>query len=133
MVLDIDTVIMYMTKNLQKKGFEYLYPEKEDIQSSLCMFRSQKEMLDHIDMVINLFESKFNQEIITIYRVLIIDNVNDIDLDNLGIYWSFEETGALNFARYNLHGNCFLMKGQTSLKNIDFTTTFENYYGLKMF
>jgi hypothetical protein len=87
-----------------------------------------------VEELIYEYVSKYNnvknEDFIEIYRLIRLDNINQLELDNIGEYWSFEETGVGDYGsgRREFKGNKkFVLTGLVEPSNIDWEHGFYSF------
>ena len=87
-----------------------------------------------IKSYVSMYNSTIKKTVIEIYRAVVLEKVSDLDLDNIGIHWSFEKSGAgaygLNREKTNKDKK-YLLIANINPKDIDWEYGFTSflYYG----
>lgn len=133
------------------------------IKTTIREFLNENQNINNIDVVFNHFMNKnLNYELqenlensyyelknlirnntIKAYRLLNVDNINDVDKNNLGKHFTtdkenttsddfLEKIGVIDFEGNYDYEKFFVVEVETNIKNVDWYKTFDNrinYYG----
>ena len=96
---------------------------------------------DDLETLILLYKEKYNEirnkSSIKIYRMLKLNTINDLDLNNVGVFWSFDENGVGAYGvGHNYTGeNTFILTAIVNTKDIDWEQGFYSFllYGRSEF
>jgi hypothetical protein len=127
MKLDIDKI--FIIDHLDWGSFDDLYPGYSHAEKvgGDCYFASEKQLNNYCEDVLGLFQALASEDPVLIYRSIQVDSIAQIDREMLGEHWSFDLESARNFAKYNLWGSVFLVRGETSPENIDWKKSIVQY------
>jgi len=109
-----------------------LYPgyinEPDDAYADY-VFQTKELAEQEADMVLDMFDSL--PEPTPIYRALAVKSPDEIDFDNLGVYWSMDKNGAIQFGSHA--GATVLLEAMTSKDNIDFAASVKAFVQFSSF
>lgn len=63
---------------------------------------------------------------VVLYRAVCLDSLDDLDRDNIGVYWSDNYDSAQCYAAYNRNQKYFTLKAEVPLQDIDISFTLWN-------
>lgn len=124
-ILTLDQVLK--TYNWQDSYYD-LYPgysKPENDQE--CMFDNKDSALVDARDLLAMVKSFPNM--IPVYRVVGVKTIKDLDLNNPGWSWSWEEKSALGFGNLNhIPKPWVMLKGYAPKKDVDWVTTLKLYH-----
>lgn len=117
--------------------FENIKLNYEDIIemiNSLDIEMDEDDMYDEIDNVTGTIDELAEKRILTLYRVIHLNNINDLKGGvNIGESWSWNKDAAINFGMSNVRSPRYLIKAKTNKRNINWKLSiyryFQNSYG----
>lgn len=138
----------HLKKTIKKTIREYLNDDikNNDIDSAFNYFNGKylnHELQENLENAYNELSNLINGGKIIAYRVLNVDDINDIDVNNLGIHFTtdkenvktddfLEKIGVIDYEGYYENDKFFLITIESDVNNIDWYKTFDNrinYYG----
>lgn len=126
-----DTAMKYAYDHIDDvaETFDYYEENPDDIQTS---YRRD----NYIDLI-NLYVDKYNelkkQNVVTIYRLVKLNSIDDLQVDNIGMHWSFEKDGVGAYGenhpkKYMMQtGKPFILEGNVNPKYIDWVYGFQSF------
>jgi hypothetical protein len=122
---------------LEKDGPEIIFDDESNIDWT---YRDNMTGDDLETIIINYIE-KYNEvsstSEIDIYRMVLLNNINDLDLRNVGVFWSFEENGvgAYGVGKKMTGNNPFILNATVNTSDIDWEQGFYSFitYGRSEF
>jgi hypothetical protein len=122
---------------------KYAYDNIDDVAE---VFDKYKETPDNIHIsyskdnyvdLIQLYVDKYNelkyQESVTIYRLIKLNSIKDLDIDNIGKHWSFEKNGVGAYGEQHPNrgmmktGKSYILEGEVKPKHIDWIYGFHSF------
>lgn len=96
---------------------------------------------DDLETLIYTYMEKYDdvtsESEIEIYRLVMLNTINDLDLKNVGVFWSFEENGvgAYGVGKKNSGNNPFVLNAIVDIDDIDWEQGFYSFlaYGKSEF
>jgi hypothetical protein len=104
------------------------FEKKEEGDSS-----SYNYYLEEIEEYVDIYHGAKRKNEIEIYRALVLNSADDLDLNNIGKHWSFKKEGAGVYggghpmAGMFKDGRSFLLTGIVNFKDIDWLYGFHSY------
>jgi hypothetical protein len=84
-------------------------------------------------MYVDKYNKLKNEYNITIYRLIKLNSINDLDLTNIGKHWSFEESGVGAYGEQHPKrgmmstGEPFVLEAEVNPKDIDWIYGFNSF------
>lgn len=113
-------------QHIEHDAYYDLYPgySQEAKNEEEYRFNSEQDALNYVQEVIDIFEGLPNP--LKIYRAIRAKSVNDIDMEMLGISWTWDLNAAIEFGSHN--GSNFILEAETDGKNISLEEAVINYF-----
>lgn len=112
--------------------FENIKLNYEDIIemiNSLDIEIDEDDIYDEIDNVAGIIDELAEKQILTLYRVIHLNNINDLkDGVNIGESWSWDKDAAVNFGVSNVRSPRYLIKAKTNKRNINWRLSIYRYF-----
>lgn len=105
-----------------------LFPDFDEFDSEYYddfYFESREEAYQEVNEILSTFEDMSDP--IEIFRTIKVDDLDSIRYDDLGESWSFERTGAIQFANNHGRGNVLLI-GKVKFEDVDWKKTLQLYF-----
>lgn len=126
-----DTAEKYALQNIDdvKDTFEEYKQNPEDIQVSYMY----DQYVDRIQEYVDKYNELKNLSSVRIYRQVNLISINDLDINNIGMHWSFEKEGVGAYGEQHPNrgmmnkGKPFILEGTTTPNNIDWIYGFHSF------
>jgi len=82
---------------------------------------------DLIDTYIDKYKSVSNLPIAQIYRMVLLNTIDDLDLNNVGVFWSFDENGAGFYDIKKTGDYLFILTATVNTNDIDWKQGFFSF------
>lgn len=102
------------------------YDDIDDSYNSI-LFETIEEAEDELYDICLKFNNISKQNKIKIYRSIHINSIEDLNEEDLGECWAFDEKAARTFGYMNVESPIFLMKGLTNSNNINWIESLKRY------
>lgn len=122
-----DNVITWLDKNAPESIF--------DDDGNIDWGYTDPMTGDDLEMLINTYMEKYDEVIseyeIEIYRLVKLNTINDLDLKNIGVFWSFDKNGVGAYGvGKNFTGNkSFILNAIVKIEDIDWEQGFYSFLG----
>lgn len=126
-----DTATKYAYDNIDgvAEAFDDYEEDPDDIQASY----SRDKYIELIDLYVDKYNELKTQNTVTIYRLIMLNSINDLDINNIGKHWSFEESGVGAYGEQHPNrgmmktGKFFILEGEVNPKYIDWIYGFNSF------
>lgn len=94
---------------------------------------SRDKYIDLIELYVDKYNELKQQNLITIYRLIKLNTLNDLDINNIGKHWSFEKNGVGAYGEQHPNrsmmktGKPFILEGDVNPKYIDWIYGFNSF------
>ena len=111
------------------EAFDDYDENPDDIHASY----SRDKYVELIDLYVDKYNELKTQNTVTIYRLIMLNSINDLDINNIGKHWSFEESGVGAYGEQHPNrgmmqtGKPFILEGDVSPKYIDWVYGFSSF------
>jgi hypothetical protein len=130
-LLNYETAEKYAYDNIDgvAEAFDDYNEDPDDIQASY----SRDKYIDLIDLYVDKYNKLKTQNNITIYRLIMLNSLKNLDVNNIGKHWSFEENGVGAYGEQHPNrgmmktGKSFILKGNVNPKYIDWVYGFASF------
>lgn len=122
---------------------KYAYENIDDVAEAFDAYDEDPDDIhasysrDNYIELINLYVDKYNelktQNSVTIYRLIKLNSLKDLDINNIGMHWSFEEDGVGAYGEQHPNrgmmstGKSFVLEGVVNPKYIDWIYGFSSF------
>lgn len=122
---------------------KYAYENIDDVTEAFDEYKknpdnihaaySRDYYIDLIDLYVDKYNELKTQSSVTIYRLIMLDSLKDIDLNNIGMHWSFEKEGVGAYGGTHTNhkmmksGKPFILEGEVDPKYIDWVYGFYSF------
>jgi hypothetical protein len=128
---DYESAKKYAYDNIDgvSDAFDDYKEDPDNIQASY----SRDNYIERIDMYVDKYNKLKNEYNITIYRLIKLNSIDDLDLTNIGKHWSFEQDGVGAYGEQHPNrdmmstGKPFILEAEVSPKNIDWVYGFNSF------
>jgi hypothetical protein len=126
-----DTAIKYAYDNIDdvSEAFD-AYEENPD---NMYTSYSRDKYIELIALYVDKYNELKTQDLVTIYRLIKLNSINDLDINNIGKHWSFEENGVGAYGEQHPNrgmmqtGKSFILEGDVSPEYIDWIYGFSSF------
>lgn len=126
-----ETAKRYAYENIDDvaEAFDEYNENPEDINNS---YRKDK-YVELIDLYVDKYNELKNNNNVTIYRLIKLNSLNDLDANNIGKHWSFEKSGVGAYGEQHPNrgmmktGKSYILEGLVDSKNIDWIYGFNSF------
>lgn len=122
-------------------ALKYAYDNIDDVAEAIDNYNEDpdNEQLEYVRVnyieLIDLYVDKYNelkeQSEVIIYRMVILLNIKNLDLTDIGSHWSFEESGVgaygLSDSKLRKNGKEFILTAKVNPKDIDWVYGFSSF------
>jgi hypothetical protein len=111
------------------EAFDSYDEDPDDIHASY----SRDNYIELIELYVDKYNELKNQNTVTIYRLIILNSLNDLDINNIGMHWSFEKDGVGAYGEQHPNremmktGKSFILEGEVNPKYIDWVYGFSSF------
>jgi len=111
------------------EAFDAYNEDPDDIHASY----SRDKYIELIDLYVDKYNELKTQNSVTIYRLIMLNSINDLDVNNIGKHWSFEEDGVGAYGEQHPNremmktGKSFILEGDVNPKYIDWVYGFSSF------
>lgn len=105
------------------------FDENPDIHTSF----SKDNYVDLINTYVNKYNELKSEDSVTIYRLIKLDTIGDLDVNDIGKHWSFEVDGVGAYGEQHPKrgmmktGKPFILQGEVNPKHIDWIYGFSSF------
>ncbi len=106
------------------------YDEDPD---NIHISHSRDNYIDLIDLYVDKYNELKTQKSVTIYRLVKLNSLNDLDVTNIGMHWSFERDGVGDYGGVHPNsgmtktGKPFVLEGDVDTKYINWIYGFSSF------
>lgn len=126
-----DTARKYAYDNIDDVAiaFDDYEENKDDIHTKY----SRDKYIDLIDLYVDKYNELKNKDLVTIYRLVKLNSIKDLDINNIGKHWSFEKSGVGAYGEQHpnkgmmKNGKSFILEGDVNPKYIDWIYGFNSF------
>lgn len=126
-----DTAIKYAYDNIEEVGvaFDGYDEDPDSIQSSY----SRDKYIELIELYVDKYNELKEEESVTIYRLVKLNSIEDLDINEIGKHWSFEREGVGAYGEKHPNigmiktGKPFILEGEVNPKYIDWVYGFHSF------
>lgn len=126
-----DTAREYAYNNIDDvaEAFDAYNEDPDDIHASY----SRDKYIELIDLYVDKYNELKTQDSVTIYRLLKLNSIKDLDINNIGKHWSFEKDGVDAYGEQHPNrsmmqtGKPFILEGNVNPKYIDWVYGFHSF------
>lgn len=110
-------------------AFDDYNEDPDDIHASY----SRDNYIEKIDMYVDKYNTLKNEKFVTIYRLIKLNSIDDLDTTNIGKHWSFEKSGVGAYGEQHPNrgmmstGEPFVLEAEVNPKNIDWVYGFHSF------
>lgn len=111
------------------EAFDAYDEDPDDIHASY----SRDNYIELIDLYVDKYNELKTQNSVTIYRLIKLNSLKDLDINNIGMHWSFEEDGVGAYGEQHPNrgmmrtGKSFVLEGVVNPKYIDWIYGFNSF------
>lgn len=111
------------------EAFDAYDEDPDDIHASY----SRDNYIELIDLYVDKYNELKTQNSVTIYRLIKLNSLKDLDINNIGMHWSFEEDGVGAYGEQHPNrgmmstGKSFVLEGVVNPKYIDWIYGFSSF------
>ena len=111
------------------EAFDDYNEDQDNIQASYA----RDNYIDLIHSYVEKYNELKNHETVTIFRLIKLNSIKDLDIKNIGKHWSFSESGVGAYGENHPNrammktGNPFVLEGDVSPKYIDWIYGFHSF------
>ena len=111
------------------EAFDAYDEDPDDIHASY----SRDYYIELIELYVDKYNELKTQNSVTIYRLIKLNSLKDLDINNIGMHWSFEEDGVGAYGEQHPNrgmmttGKSFVLEGDVNPKYIDWVYGFNSF------
>lgn len=109
------------------ESFDAYEEDPDDIHLSY----SRDKYIELIELYVDKYNELKNKDTVTIHRLIVLKSLKDLNVNDIGIHWSFEKDGVGSYGGNHpgrvLKGKSYILEGETSPKNIDWKYGFHSF------
>lgn len=111
------------------EAFDAYDEDSDDIHASY----SRDNYIELIDLYVDKYNELKTQNSVTIYRLIKLNSLKDLDINNIGMHWSFYEDGVGAYGEQHPNrgmmttGKPFVLEGDVNPKYIDWVYGFNSF------
>lgn len=111
------------------EAFDAYDEDPDDIHASY----SRDYYIELIELYVDKYNELKTQNSVTIYRLIKLNSLKDLDINNIGMHWSFEEDGVGAYGEQHpnrgmmITGKSFVLEGDVNPKYIDWVYGFNSF------
>lgn len=118
-----------------KTALKYAYDNIDDVSNAIDSYNenpdnmqsgySRDKYIELIELYVDKYNELKNLDIVTIFRMIKLNNLKDLDINNIGKHWSFEKSGVGAYGEQHpnrgmmKNGKPFVLTGEVNPKDID--------------
>jgi hypothetical protein len=126
-----ETATKYAYDNIDgvAEAFDDYEENSDDIHASY----SRDNYVELIELYVDKYNELKNQKKVTIYRLIKLNSINDLDINEIGKHWSFERDGVGDYGEQHpnrammLTGKPFILEAEVNPNYIDWVYGFESF------
>lgn len=126
-----ESAIKYAYDNIDDvaEAFDAYDEDPDDIHASY----SRDYYIELIELYVDKYNELKTQNSVTIYRLIKLNSLKDLDINNIGMHWSFYEDGVGAYGGHHPNrgmmrtGKSFVLEGAVNPKYIDWIYGFNSF------
>lgn len=126
-----ETATKYAYENIEDvaESFDAYEEDKNDIQAEY----SRDNYIERIELYVDKYNELKNSNKITIYRLIKLNSIKDLDIKDIGKHWSFDENGVGAYGERHPNikmmktGEPYILEAIINPKDIDWIYGFQSF------
>ena len=126
-----DTAFKFAYENIDDvaEAFDKYDENPDNVQAEY----SRDKYIELIDLYVDKYNELKNKNFVTIYRLIMLDNLKDLNLQEIGSHWSFEENGVGDYGGSHPQQGTFknpkpfILEGIVNPNDINWTYGFHSF------
>ena len=128
---DYETAKEFAYENIDDVAecFDSYHENSENIHHQHCY----EKYIDLISLYVDKYNELKNENVVTIYRLIKLNNLNDLDVEDIGKHWSFEKEGVGDYGSTHPkqtkgpHSKSYILTANVNPQDIDWVYGFYSF------
>lgn len=130
-LFNYNTAIKYAYNNIDDIG--EVFDEYEENPDNIYTSHKRDNYIELIELYVDKYNELKDKNSVTIYRLIKLDSMEDLDINNVGMHWSFDKDGVGAYGERHPNrgmmrtGEPFILVGNVNPNDIDWIYGFNSF------